>query len=217
MSYPTTPPSILVRLKHEVHPASWNRSWEEFFDLYHEAVRVSVMYSFSKFSWYRYNDEDLEATVLKVFQSFNDEIQKGFEFDGDRGKFRQFLITICQRRVSDFMRQQKRLERFDSLAPEELAEATRERNIEIFDEQEKEKVNEEFAKAKFGELLSLLRERVAPRVYTIFELVKLNGGEPENVAQQLEVKRGVVDNSIYKAMQTLRAIHEELGSKKQQS
>ena len=214
MSYPTTPQSILVRLKNEANPAVWNRSWEEFFDLYHEAVRVSVIYAFRKYTWFHFNDEDLEGTVLRVFQCFNDEVQKGFELDGDRGKFRQFLGTLCQRRVSDFMRRHQRLERIESLPPEELAEAARENAIEAYDEKEKEKVKEEFAKAEWGELLNILRERVSPRVLMIFELVKLNGKEPEDVAQQLEIKRGVVDNSVYKAMHTLREIHEELESNK---
>ena len=211
MSFPTTPNSILVRLKNEANPASWNRSWEEFFDLYHEAVRVSVSKTFTRNNWHYLNEEDLEGVVLRVFQSFNEEVQKGFELDSDRGRLRQFILTLCNRRVVDFIRFHHRsTARFQLSEPEFLADASVERDLERFDEE----VSSAYHKAELGELLSILRERIAPRNYMIFELVKLNGEEPEAVAQQMEIKRGVVDNSIYKAMQTLREIHEELESNK---
>jgi len=85
-----------------------------------------------------------------------------------------------------------------------------ESDMERFDEE----VRSAYIKAELGELLSILRERVSPRIYMIFELVKLIGEDPEAVAQQLEVRRGVVDNSVYKAMEVLKEIQERLESKK---
>ena len=49
----------------------------------------------------------------------------------------------------------------------------------------------------------------------IFELVKLSGKSPADVAAQLGIKRGVVDNSIYKAMQKLQEIAARPGIKEE--
>ena len=40
----------------------------------------------------------------------------------------------------------------------------------------------------------------------IFELVKLNGESPEEVAKELGVQRNVIDNTVFKAMKRLREI-----------
>jgi len=42
--------------------------------------------------------------------------------------------------------------------------------------------------------------------YLIFELVKLNGESPEEVAKELGVQRNVIDNTVFKAMKRLREI-----------
>ena len=47
---------------------------------------------------------------------------------------------------------------------------------------------------------------VSPRTYLIFELVKLDGESPEEVAKELGVRRNVIDNTIFKAMKKLREI-----------
>jgi DNA-directed RNA polymerase specialized sigma24 family protein len=44
----------------------------------------------------------------------------------------------------------------------------------------------------------------------IFESVKLHGRKPEDVARELGIARGVVDNSIHKAMLKLRAMQTKL-------
>ena len=63
-----------------------------------------------------------------------------------------------------------------------------------------------FRSALLGTLLAALHAEVSPRTYLIFELVKLNGESPEEVAEQLGVQRNVIDNTIFKAMRKLREI-----------
>jgi len=63
-----------------------------------------------------------------------------------------------------------------------------------------------FRSALLGTLLAALHAEVSPRTYLIFELVKLNGESPEEVAEQLGIGRNVIDNTVFKTMKKLREI-----------
>ncbi len=200
MSFPSTPRTLLGRLHRGEEPSVWHASWDEFFDIYHHAVGVCVQTSFAKHGWTHVTAADLEDVVIRVFESF-DQAQKTFELNDAKGRLRQFLTTLCQRRVVDFIRSQRRFTtgRMSLEDCEELSEVA---ETNSFEEEE----SRAFAQAQIGTLLSALREEISPRNYMIFELVKLNGEKPDDVARQFGIKRGVVDNSIYKTMRKLRAI-----------
>jgi DNA-directed RNA polymerase specialized sigma24 family protein len=55
-------------------------------------------------------------------------------------------------------------------------------------------------------LLDDVRDRVSPRVFVIFDAVKLQHQSPEEVAKEFQVSRHVVDNSIYKVISKLREL-----------
>lgn len=200
MSFPTTPRTLLSRLHREEELSIWHASWGEFFDLYHHAIRVCVRSSFAKKGWNHLDEADLEDVVLRVFESF-DRAQEKFELNDARGRLRQFLTTLCQRRVVDFIRSQHR---------HTAGHIPLENCSEISEMPEGDPLGEEeqwaFDQALIGTLLSALREEISPRNYMIFELVKLNEEKPDDVARQFGIKRGVVDNSIYKAMRKLSEI-----------
>ena len=204
MSFPTTPRTLLGRLKKDSDDALWQSSWDEFFDIYHHAVRVCVSHSFTHRGWHTLSDSDVEDVTMRVFQSFH-EAQPTFELEDAKGRLRQFLTTLCQRRVVDFMRSQRRHNEgrvwFDSDQYPDVPE-----EASALDE----KVSEAFRAARSALLFSVLREQVSPRIFMIFESVKLHGRKPEDVARELGVTRGVVDNSIHKAMVKLRAIQTKL-------
>jgi RNA polymerase sigma factor (sigma-70 family) len=204
MSFPTTPRTLLGRLKKDGDEALWQSSWDEFFDIYHQAVRVCVIQSFAHRGWHTVTEPDLEDVTMRVFQSFH-EAQQTFELQDAKGRLRQFLTTLCQRRVVDFMRSQRRHNEgrvwFDSDQHPEVPEEASPLDG---------KVSEAFRAARAALLFSVLREQISPRIFMIFESVKLHGRKPEDVARELGVARGVVDNSIHKAMVKLRAIQTKL-------
>jgi RNA polymerase sigma factor (sigma-70 family) len=204
MSFPTTPRTLLGRLKKGEDESLWQLSWDVFFEIYRQAMRVCVIDSFTRRGWHTVSDSDAEDVTMRVFQSFQ-AAQQSFELEDAKGRLRQFLTTLCQRRVVDFIRSQRRHNKgrvsFDSdLPPEDMEEPFA----------PDEKADEDWRAARAGLLFRILREQVSPRVIMIFESVKLNNRKPEEVAQELGIARGVVDNSIYKAMVKLREINSKL-------
>lgn len=198
MSFPQTPLTLIGRLNQREIPRLWESSWEEFFDLYHHAVRICVAGSFHRYGWHGVDESFVEDVTLRVFQSIlRDADASGF--DPARGRFRHFLSSICLRRVVDFIRQHKNDARLETLHDDEIYDT-------IVDDPFSRKIDEAFTDALLGTLLSALRAQVSPRIFMIFELVKLNGEDPAMVAEQLGVRRGVVDNSVFKATEKLRQI-----------
>lgn len=209
MNFPSTPRTLLGRLHCGGDSAAWNASWDEFFDIYHEAVSVCVLSSFKKFGWDNVSGQDLEDVVIRVFESFN-RAQESFELNDAKGRLRQFLTTLCQRRVVDFIRSVHR----HTAGRVSLDESIEMQPDEISTPHEDEE-NQAFARAQIGTLLSALRDEISPRNFMIFELVKLNGEKPDDVARQFGIKRGVIDNSIYKATRKLRDIAARAGLEEQ--
>ena len=63
-----------------------------------------------------------------------------------------------------------------------------------------------FQQALLATLIEDLRETIPLRHFQIFEMVKLQEMSAEQVAVELGVSRGVVDNTVYKVMKRLREI-----------
>lgn len=198
MNFPSTPKTLLGRLKNREMPRLWENSWEEFFDLYHEAVRVCVAGAFRRNGWHDVPEQDLQDLVLRVFEQLYTHPDA---FDPERGRFRQFLATLCHRRVVDFLRTHMR--RDAKNVPLETAGGDAlESGLADYSMRE----DEAFRRALLGTLLAAVRQEISPRTFLMFERVKLHGESPDTVASDLGVGRGVVDNTIYKAMQKLREI-----------
>ena len=143
---------------------------------------------------------------MSVFESI---LKRGdsLEIDPSKGSFRQFLSTVCHRRVVDYIRGLKERHPTEASSDSSSQQAVQREEaaaLDDFDGREEQA----FRNALLGTMLAVLHEEVSPQVYLIFERVKLAGESPADVAVQLDVKRGVVDNSIYKAIQKLREIGE---------
>jgi len=198
MVFPDTPLTLIGKLQQAHLTRVWEASWEEFFDLYHNAVRICVAGNFHRHQWHGVDASFVEEVVLKVFQSIL-RGGSGAGYDPEKGRFRQYLSAICQRRVVDFIREHKRDNLQETLEGHEALQNT-------MDDPFSREMEDAFNDAVLGTLISALRTMVSPRVFMIFELVKLAGEEPAAVAEQLGIRRAVVDNSIYKGMEKLREI-----------
>ena len=163
-------------------------------------MSVCVLGAFRRHAWNDVPPADLQDVVLSVFVSL---FQGHESFDPAKGRFRQFLTTLCQRRVVDFLR--THIRKSSNLTSMD-AEGFDESDIDPTFKKAPNPEDEAFDSAILGMMLTILHAEVPPRTYMIFELVKLNGESPDTVAEQFGLQRNVIDNTIYKAMKKLREI-----------
>jgi RNA polymerase sigma-70 factor (ECF subfamily) len=130
--------------------------------------------------------EDVVANVIVDVFTRN-------RFDPKRGKFRSYLAMLAYRRTVDLLRKTRPLDNI--LMEEEWSE----RPAPELDESE-------YNKALLATMIAELRETIPHKWFSIFEQVKLQGIPPAKVAEELNESRGVVDNTVFKAMQKLREI-----------
>jgi RNA polymerase sigma factor (sigma-70 family) len=199
MAFPNTPVTLVGRLQQNDSAQLWNASWAEFFDLYHSPVRFCVAGAFHRYRWHDVGEELVDDVTLRVFDSLV-RAANSSRYNASKGRFRHFLSSVCQRRVIDYIREHKNDGHLTSVEGG-LGELKETLHDPFYQQTENA-----FTDALLGTLLAALRSQVSPRIYMIFELVKLAGEEPAGVAEQLGTSRSVVDNSIFKAMQKLREI-----------
>jgi len=133
---------------------------------------------------------DAVATVVCEFHT-----KAQYRYDPARGKLRRFLKILTNARVVDLLRVERPLDHIE-LNPENW-EAT---------SAESEEEGLAFQRAVLATLVEDLRNRIPVRQFEVFEMVKLKGMDVEETAAALGVKRSVVDNTIYRAMNALREL-----------
>lgn len=187
---PSTPKTLVAHLRAGGASAEWQLSWRRFLEIYHEPLAVVAR------ACYRHHaggaaapDAFIEDAIANVVVDF---FSKGCRrYDPARGRLRTYLRMLVNARVVDLLRKERPFAHRDEAALEKLPpEAT-----------------EEVAAYRRALLLSLvedLRDCIPARQFEIFERVKLKGEPADAVASDLGVRRGVVDNTVFKVMGRLR-------------
>lgn len=189
---PDTPKTLLARLREGGESPLWQMSWKRFLELYHRPITTIAR------GCYRHHTgggepasgfvEDAVANIIHDFYA------KGHErYDPAKGRLRTYLRMLINARVVDMLRKERPLDfrddsTLDTMPPESGEEDAAYRG------------------AILVTLIEELREQIPLRRFEIFERVKLKGLSPDDVAVEIGVRRGVVDNEIYKAMIKLREI-----------
>ncbi len=187
---PTTPPSLLIRLR----DARDSHSWREFFEQYWRLI-----YWFgSKCGLPPRDCEDVvQDVVLEVFRAM-----PRFDYDRSRGTFRAYLRTIAQRKIADHLRKVARrptqsiddrahgngqlpLDDPESLAAEQLWERDWRRNL-------------------VQVCLDRVRNEVEPKTYQAFQLYVLEEWRVGDVASFLKIREGSVYTAKSRVVQRMR-------------
>lgn len=189
---PETPVSLLTRLRDMEAGASWESSWKVFLELYQEPLRIMA------WNCYRHHtggapptEEFVADVVANVVSDFYTRAQ--YRYDPARGKLRRFLKTITNARVVDLLRKERPLDHIELGSYEGTAA-------------ESEAEGLAFQRSVLATLVEDLRNRIPLRQFEVFEMVKLKGMSAETAAAVLGVKRGIVDNTIHRAMNAVREL-----------
>ena len=105
---PDTPQSLLSELRNPNRGSNWQLSWERFLEIYYPALRTMCSNSYRLHSGGEEPPgEVIEDAVAAVIADFCTKSQ--YSYDPSKGKLRGFLKTICNARIVDHLRKEKRM------------------------------------------------------------------------------------------------------------
>jgi RNA polymerase sigma factor (sigma-70 family) len=190
---PTTSLSLLSRLRDEGNELVWQVSWKRFVELYHAPLLAIAAAIYRNHTGNAMPSQQfLEDTVSKVVIEFFTKKR----FDPNRGRLRTYLRLLTNSRVVDALRKDGAF----NVRPFEEGES--DPSLKVPSETREEK--ESFEASLMKTLIEDLRAQIPMRHFEIFEMVKLKEMAPDQVAEELGIKRNVVDNTVYKVMKRLR-------------
>jgi RNA polymerase sigma-70 factor (ECF subfamily) len=193
-AFPNTPNSLISQLRdHNI--ASWQVSWKQFLSLYHEPIRVIATGIYRKHTGgSEPGTSFIEEAIARVVAGF---FSKNFSrFDRTRGRLHTYLRLLINACVVDMLREERPL----NFSGDDVLDA------KFAPPAEDAEANAAYHQSLLATLIEDLRNQIPFRQFEIFELVKLNAVSPENAAARLGVRRGVIDNTIHKVMNKLRAL-----------
>lgn len=192
---PTTSLTLLSRLRDESNELAWQVSWKRFIELYHKPLLATAAGIYiTRAGYARLTQEFLEDIVSKVVIDFFTKKR----FDPQKGRLRSYLRMLTNAKIIDALRKDRSL----SHIPLDGSESNPALKVPAESDSEKESFDRSLLKV----LIEDLRSQIPLRHFEIFEMTKLKGIPPEEVAAELGIKRNVVDNTVYKVMQRLREI-----------
>jgi len=191
--FPATRVTLLARLK---DPAA--RAWDDFFVVY-----GPVIYRMARHA--RLDEHAAEDIVAIVMRNFVGSMASGFEFDPERGRFRNYLRTITNRSIRQLRRSDcmgNTGNRVD-LALEQFAD----------DDEAPDAAWEQFEREeRWQACLDRLRESsiVSPRDFEAFVALVLKGEGTNVVAHRFGVTTNRLHGIKHSVIRRLRQIREEL-------
>lgn len=199
-AFPETPVSLLACLEDRRGGMPYQDAWKSFFDLYHGAIRVVALGTFRKYNWCQVPEDMLEEIIADVVVSF---FKAEFSYDPARGRFRNYLRQLTAWRIMDKLGKLPaiRPEQLDSVDEAQLADPDSQPGGEL-----EQKEQDAYRAALLTTLLEDVRNRVSPQTFLMFEMTKIQGRSPDDVASQFKVKRNVVDNASYRVLSKLREL-----------
>jgi len=147
-------------------------------------------------------EDMLEEVIADVVVSF---FKAEFAYDPARGRFRNYLRQLTAWRIMDKLGKLPPTPpvQLESLAETDLADPT---NAHRPDGELETQEHDAYRSAIFATMLEDVRNRVSPQTFLMFEMTKIQGCNPDDVAKQFKVKRNVVDNASYRVLNKLREL-----------
>ena len=168
-----------------------NRAWEQFWDFYRPLIRICG----HDYKLTEDEIKDLQQEVLiEVFQA--DVVGK---YNSQRGRFRDYLRTIIQRKIFGIFRK-----RFPPCEQDDILAETESTIEELWDE--------EWHAFLLEAAIDELKERVSETTFLAYDLYANQGMPPDVVASMLSINANQVYIAKTRCVQLLKEIIEKLKS-----
>lgn len=193
--------SLLTRLKR------WDdqESWRDFFNTYWKLIYwVALKSGLSETE----AQEVVQETVISVARKM-----PGFKYNPVIGSFKSWLLLVTRRRIADQFRKRPREIRFPTALPGQTSRTTPSARIPDPAGPDLNRVwDEEWQRNLLDTALTVVKGKVAPRQYQVFELYVLKQWAVERITSTLGVSAGQVylakvrvGNLVKKELRRLKA------------
>jgi RNA polymerase sigma factor (sigma-70 family) len=174
-------------LLHRLQNLDDRAGWQEFFEIYWRLIyAVAKRSGLDEFE----AEEAVQETIITVARKIPE-----FRYDPSIGSFRGWLLTIARWRIADQFRKRSVEE---SATPEQITDlaVTNFENVWA----------EEWERHLLGSALEILKRKVSPEQFQLFECYVIKGWSAQKVAETL----GVRANSVYLAKNRLSPMLQDI-------
>ncbi|MFO0947274.1 MAG: sigma-70 family RNA polymerase sigma factor [Planctomycetota bacterium] len=169
-------------------------AWERFFDVYND---ILVRFA-SKLKFHTQEQEDLTQDVwCRVIQDL-----PRYQYDPARGGFRRWLYTIVQCRAIDHARH-RRVRASTTKRPLE-SRSILQGNDPSYQNQPADELDRQFKTEVVRAAIDIFKSRASEKEWEVFNLCRMQGKAPLEVAEQLELNPATVRKRLERAMEKLR-------------
>jgi RNA polymerase sigma-70 factor (ECF subfamily) len=178
--------TLLIRLRDKTDESSW----AEFVEIY-----TPLLYAYCQKR--EIKPADIADIVQNVFRSIS-LAMKGFEYDPSKGRFKAWLFTVLRNAISTHYRKAGR-------APVTTRETMIVERIESSPEgAEVADWDHDYQLRLLNWGMDKIKAEVSEQAWTIFTETALKERAPEEVAQELGMKKNAVSVTKYRVVQKLR-------------
>ena len=206
-----TPKSVISKLmRKDGDTQLWNNSWQIFFDVYFDIVKLMAKKSLRKFGWNSVSDSDIDEIVSNTFGSLIDAFADGKYKPSGNHYFRGFLKQIVTRRTVDFLRKQNKKRTISVESIEIISALQRENGAaeDYFKKLDDEEMRL-FRRTQIMDLWESIRPAYSPETALIFEMRILRDMPIQKICDELNVDRTKVDKAVYRIRKKLREEYEK--------
>lgn len=193
-----TSPTMLEKLGKVEEPSNWNRAWCRFVELY-----GPIVYRLAK---KRGLSQDEADNLVQEFLVTCVEKLPNFEYDPQRGRFRNWVITVALNLIRRHFRHSRLGQGRAQVDVNDIADQVPDQEVEAVGQWVEGVENARLIHMAFEEL----RGEIPSDQYEVMEMIRA-GRKPKEIAEAMGRDRNWVDGVKFRNLQKLRAKATTLG------
>ncbi len=199
MICPNTPKSVIAELLKKDNSPLRNKSWNTFFSIYYDIIRLMTIKSMAKVGWTSFSEEDISDILSQTFLSLENSFTNGKYKPSDGRHFRGFLKRIVCCRVIDLIRS-KNQKRVISFAPIENDDMFSQKPFDDIEEDEEKT----FMRARIMDIWESIRHAYSPESALIFEMRVFDALSIPEICERLDIDRTKIDKTIHRIKKKIK-------------
>ncbi len=205
MICPNTPKSVIAELLKKDDSPLRNKSWNTFFSIYYDIIRLMAKKSLIKIGWTSFTEEDVSDILSQTYISLENAFSKGLYNPTNGQYFRGFLKRIVSCRVVDFIRAQNKQRTISIESIDLIGAINREDDFsENYFQKLEEDEEKAFFRAKILDIWESIRHAYSNQIALIFEMRILENRPILEICEELNVDRAKIDSAVHRIKKRIK-------------